>query len=206
MKGEWLPLGVGLLLCVTVLVAVAVLVNFTERAYLKPSESIQILTLVVLVAVTFWYAMSTHRLNRSSDEQAQTGRQALQVALDAEMNTVLPIVAIELQSISNVVGFSYSNIGRGPAIDLNIWLETPSEPSRFERSAGFEISAILGTGVKREDFEPFPEGVEYTTSFSPPLDIIAEYTDIFGRRFRSILRSYDHAKQEFSFQRISDNI
>ena len=124
-------------MCVTVLVAVAVLVNFTERAYLRPSDSIQIFTLIVLVVVTFWYAISTHRMNRSANEQAnaireqaETSKQALQVAVSAQKNAFLPIIKIETSNIqvhtsdsgTHIVEVGMKNIGNGPALHLNVSL------------------------------------------------------------------------------------
>ena len=86
---KWaLVFAISVSLLVALLVALFLLVYFTYPQPLSPSDTIQILTLVVLVIVTAWYAFSTHRINSATSkqaaaitEQARISGEALRVAL-----------------------------------------------------------------------------------------------------------------------------
>ena len=214
MKNSWRALATVLLLLGTSLAAVVVLIFFTERAYLEPGDTVQILTLAVLVAVTFWYAISTHRINSSTDEQAtaireqaDTSRRALEVALDAEKNAVIPIVKLSIGSTSTgavgveQVGATCTNIGRGPALNLRMWLESRPLHATGIRKSSIKPYRALGVNeswdsrwTHRGENEPLP-------SLEKGFYIVAEYSDIFGRGFVSKLfySHYEPTEQGFSF-------
>ena len=211
-KSDWQTSGMGALLCGAILVAGAVLVYFTERAYLKPGDSIQILALIILAAVTLWYAISTHRINKSANEQAiaireqaETSRRALQVALDAEKNAVLPVVTLTTGgsssgSLVTEVNANGSNIGSGPAMNLRIWLESSSGDPAVTHKSSTKPYNVLGVGESRtlrwrhtSEDKPLP-------SFEMGFYVVAEYSDIFGRRFGSrIFSSREDTDHEFTF-------
>ena len=163
-----------LLLGLALLVA---LICYTDPDWLSPGDSIQTMTLVVLVIVTVSYAKSTRKI--------------FEIALDAERNAVSPIISIvaEVTSLDQIL-ISYENIGRGPALNLKIWLESDTK-----KSEGFRTAVGVGQSGQRQWDKS--EGTLPTTSSG--FDIVAEYTDVFRQGFQSklvIVNPYDH---EFFF-------
>ena len=219
MKSDRLALVFGILLCGAVLVAVAALVYFTERAYLKPSDSIQILTLVVLVVVTFWYAISTHSINRSANEQAiaireqaEISRKALEIALNAEKNAVLPIIRVGLgsmaggESTSQEIQGTCSNIGRGPAINLRVWLSYQPEHTQEMVRSRIEATGTLPVGESRNLTWRSESGAGTLPGTRSRFDIVAKYSDIYGRTFESVVRHQNINVHEAFFDAFGDQV
>ena len=160
-----------------------VLIYFTRRELLAPSDTIQIITLIVLVIVTFSYAKSTHKIYG--------------VASNSERNAVFPIVNLTADvTTQDQIRISYQNIGRGPALNLKIWLELDYDgqfgylKSEEMKNRGFR--AALGVGQEGQREWNRSEGVLPTRTSG--IDIVAEYTDVFRQGFQSklvIVNAYD---------------
>ena len=91
------------------------LVHFTESGHLSVGDAIQVLVLIVLVVVTFWYAMSTEKIYRAT--------------LNTELNSSMPIVKLRVVSASeDEVVVEYKNVGRGPALNVRLWMARAHDP------------------------------------------------------------------------------
>ena len=120
--GVWAKYWGKALLCVLLAAVVGVLGILTFCQVLTSSEFIEIFTLVVLVAVTTWYAASTQKIQRAVQDQTKVSRDAVETALRAERNSVMPIV--KLEGHGPYYGFSatasFENVGKGPALGLKL--------------------------------------------------------------------------------------
>lgn len=175
-------------LCVSLAV---VLIYFTKPGFLAIGETIQAIILLVLVCVIFWYAKSTHM--------------RYQVALNAERNTVYPIVKLTTgPNLLNEIWVAYENIGRGPTLNLRVWLEgedigefaylksDSSKNARYCTALG--IGEIGRWGWTHRDGE-LPD-------FASGFDVVASYTDVFQQCFVSRLVVFSPHEQDFSFGRL----
>ena len=203
-------------------IGVALVTCLTLQGLLTLNEGIEIVTLGGLILVTSWYAYSTYGIQRSAAdqvaatwEQAETSRRATEIALSATKNAVLPIVSVGSPGISGTqvapgvvcaetVQIGYKNIGRGPALNLKVWLSYDSE--EFGDYAGSTVKHIdvLGAGQggrcewrSAEESLPLPNQTH-------GYDVIAEFTDIYGRKFRSTLLLINPYDREFSFGQVSE--
>ena len=187
-KCVWRTYMIEVILVFFVLVLLVPLIFFTDRDWLSPSDTIQTITFVVLVIVTGYYAWSTHKIYK--------------VASNAERNAVFPIVSIaaEVTNLDHIV-ISYENIGRGPALNLRIWLEREGEDqfwylkSEAKKNEGFRAAV----GVSRKGRREWDNSEEPLPTLSSGFDIVAEYTDVFGQGFESKLVIVDSNDQEFFF-------
>ena len=206
----------ALVFAISVLLPVAffLLVHFTYPQPLSPSDTIQILTLVVLVIVTAWYAFSTHRINSATSkqaaaitEQARISGEALRVALNAEKNADLPILKIrDSQSVDNI-RTEISNLGRGPALNVRIWLEFHSRHLRKDVKSSVGSLHVIGAGENAEwPWANKSELTELPLSCSSSYRVVAEYTDIYGRKFRSTFRRRGPSSGQFDFCRVDEQI
>ena len=120
--GVWAKYWGKALSCVLLAAVVGVLGILTFCQVLTSSEFIEIFTLVVLVAVTTWYAASTQKIQRAVQDQTKVSRDAVETALRAERNSVMPIV--KLDGHGPYYGFSatasFENVGKGPALGLKL--------------------------------------------------------------------------------------
>ena len=170
------------------LVLAWVLIYFTFPKTLAPSDTIQTITLVVLVIVTVSYAVSTRKIHK--------------VAVNAEMNAVFPIVNLTIDVISqDQIRVSYQNIGRGPALNLRIWLEREcAEQFDYLKSDAMKnkgFVAALGVSQNRQLEWDGSEGELPTRKDG--FDVVAEYSDVFQQGFTSKLQIINSCDQEFSF-------
>ena len=184
----WGNYRIEAILIFCVLVLAGVLIYFTRRETLAPSDTIQTITLVVLVIVTVSYAVSTRKI--------------YEVALNAERNAVFPIVNLTAEAIDqDQIRVSYQNIGRGPALNLRIWLELEYDEQfdylKSEEMKNRGFTAALGVGQDGQLEWDDSEGVLPTRTSG--IDIVAEYTDVFRQGFFSKLHIINHFDQEFSF-------
>ena len=175
-----------LIFCVFVLAGV--LIYFTRRETLAPSDTIQTLTLAVLVIVTVSYAASTRKI--------------YEVALNSERNAVSPIVNLAAKVIDqDQITVSYQNVGRGPALNLRIWLELEYDEQfdylKSEEMKNRGFTAALGVGQDGQLAWDDSQGVLPTRTSG--IDIVAEYSDVFRQGFVSKLQIINPFDQEFSF-------
>ena len=70
------------------------LIIFSYPAFLSPSDTIQSITLILLVIVTISYAKSTHKNYKAAFEQVSATKEAVRVAVDSERNSFAPIVEL----------------------------------------------------------------------------------------------------------------
>ena len=198
-----------------------VLLQYTKPSLLLPGDAIQITALAVLVIVTVWYAFSTHRIQEetakqvsAAREQTEMSRQAVEIALNAEKNSVVPIVKLTVPGMSGtVIGpgkvrsesvrAHYSNIGKGPALNLRVWLRYDPKEFGPEARSNVKLADALGAASGgsfewhlREESLPLPSN-QYSG-----YDIVALYMDIYGQGFRSELTLINERDREFSFGRI----
>jgi len=166
------------------------LIFYTQPGVLDVGDTIQIVTLSVLVVVTISYARSTRKL--------------YDVALNSEANAVFPIITLTVEVVSHGhIEISYQNIGRGPALNLRIWLEREGEESfaylksESEKNMGFHAAV----GVNQDGKRKWDSSGGPLPSRSVGFDVVAEYTDVFRQRFQSKLIIIGIHDQEFSFGR-----
>lgn len=205
----WIPIA----LIAALAVATVVIIYFTVPAPLSSSDALQVVTLIVLVAVTFWYAFSTHSINRAAaeqvaaiQEQAEISRRALKVALDAEQNAVIPIIKISIRQLGDVHGgdglviIHCSNIGRGPALNLRGWPNLKPLTSQEWHKLSHKTRDVLGVGENIEFVWRFALNSQIRSLLRADARIVAEYSDIYGRRFSSTLSFSHSADEEFTFE------
>ena len=198
--------------CIAAAVLICVLVYFTERTPITPGDTIQIITLLVLVVATLWYAFSTARIHRATGEQAEAtrqhadiSRQSLDVALTSERNAVVPIIRLARGGTSSSLGklqsveVQYRNIGKGPALNLRAWLQYQTDASEeYERTAILPAEVV---GV--DEIQTLVWKLSSNTTVLPnspsDYDIVFEYSDIYGQHFSSHLVISNVHESQFSF-------
>ena len=187
-KSVWRTYRIEVILSFLGLVLMAALIYFTDPNWLSPSDTIQTITLVVLVIVTTSYARSTRKI--------------YEVASNAERNAVFPIISMAAEVTDpNQILISYKNIGRGPALNLRIWLELEGEDqfwylkSKTKKNEGFLAAVGVGQCGQRRWYNS--EGPLPTTSSG--FDIVAEYADVFQQGFQSRLVIVSACDQGFHF-------
>ena len=166
--------------------AIVVLIYYTYPASLAPSDTVQTITLIVLVIVTVSYAISTRKM--------------YQVALNAEMNTVAPVVNIEVDfAHDRGIRVIVHNVGRGPALNFRMWLEADDSQFWYLKSDRTKDEAFR-TAVAADQSGPYT----WTNDMGPlpersgGFDIIAQYSDVHHRSFATKLAILDHY-QELSY-------
>lgn len=209
-------------LVLVAVISVALVSCLIRQGHIKLNEGIEIITLVVLVLVTSWYAYSTHGIQRATADQAEASRkqakiskQATEIALNATKNAVLPMIVVGSAGRSGTqtapgvlhvktATVSYSNIGSGPALNLRVWLSYAQE--ELGEHAGSTVKSMDALSAGKEGRFEWREEEE-----SPPLpgqshgyDVVAEYTDIYGREFRSRLNLLSANQRDFSFGHVPE--
>ena len=193
----------------------------TQQGLLTLSEGIEIVTLGVLILVTSWYAYSTYGIQRATAdqvatirEQAEISREATEIALNATKNSVLPIVRVSAAGTSGTqiapgnveaATIEYENIGKGPALNLEVWLRYNDREGLGDCAGSTKKRRnVLAAGeegrcywLKAEESLPLP-GQEYG------YDVVAEYTDIYRRRFRSTLFLLPANQRDFDFGQVPE--
>ena len=179
----WITYRIEAILALLGLALLAALICYIDPDWLSPSDTIQTMTLVVLVIVTLSYSRSTRKI--------------YEVALNAEKNAVSPIISIVAEVTNpHQILISYENIGRGPALNFKIWLELDNDEQfrylKSEEMKNRSFRAALGVGQQGQREWNSSEGVLPTRTSG--IDIVAEYTDVFRQHFQSklvIVNTYD---------------
>ena len=223
-KGRpWRIWSLVIFTCLVALLTIAGLIYFTERDHLKPGDTIQIVTLVILVVVTLWYAISTDRIHSvtakqvaATQEQASASRQqatisekALEATMDAEKNAVMPIIAFARGGTTSTQGriqelrAAYHNIGKGPALNLRVWLNFRTDHSDELERSGIESVDVIGT--EGTGYVEWQRGNNSTVlpETASAYDIVAEFSDIYERHFRCKFSIFNEVDSELSFERIT---
>lgn len=223
-KRPWLVWSVLILSYAIALAFLSSLIYFTKRVPLDPGDTVQIIALVVLVAVTLWYAISTARIHGAnakqvvatqtqatvSREQAQTSRESLEIALNAEKNAVVPIIKLtsrgtsssggELQSIE--VG--YANIGKGPALNLRAWLLFQADYSDEDERTGILPVEVIAVEESNLLLWLRNRNTTLLPASASDFDIVAEYSDIYEQHFCSRLSITPGQDPKFFFGKIPE--
>ncbi len=195
----------------------------TQQGLLTLSEGIEIITLGGLILVTSWYSYSTYGIQRATAdqvattrEQAEISREATEIALNATKNSVLPIVRVGAAGRRGTqiapgnlhveeASINYKNIGKGPALNLEVWLRY-NDLEGLGDCAGStkKRTNVLAAGEEgrcewrlAEESLPLP-------GQSDLYDVVAEYTDIYRRRFRSTLFLNPANQIDFSFRQVPE--
>ena len=210
--------------CGLVVILVAVLVfDIVSLSYLKwqehitLSEGIEINILGVLVVVTIWYAKSTKGIQKATAdqvaatrEQAEISRKATEIALNNTQNAVLPIVRVAPDGGSMTptgrgifyvikAGVRYSNIGKGPALNLKVWLRNMEE-----ETSSIRHTDALGVGEEGRFEWSSEEDNLPVLGVSDEYDVVAEYTDVYRREFSSTSFFLSTGQREFSFRQVPE--
>lgn len=212
-----------LVVLVTIAVLGIVLLScLTRRGHLTLSESIEISILGLLILVTIWYAHSTRGIQRATadqvaatQEQAEISRRATEIALNAAKNAVLPIVEVKfsggietsLESGKVYVidtGVTYRNIGKGPALNLKVWLEYFDDEDGNPVSSHRKYTSVLAVEEEGGCNWHFVEENLPRPSRAYGYTVFAEYTDVYKQVFRSWLNWLPETQTNFSFGQVSE--
>lgn len=194
------------------------LIVFSYPAFLSPSDTIQSITLILLVVVTTSYAKSAHNTYKATSAQVtatkeatEVNRQAVQVAIDSEHNAVAPLINLRLVESTHFMGImsvDYENLGKGPALDLMVWIKGDDEQFHYlqsdaERNRHFRPAIREGETVRCDwsqnmDISP----TQPLPTINSGFDVIAEYTDVFRSRFESKLTVINQFDREFSYRQV----
>ena len=183
---------------------------------LMTSDTIQSILVTILVVTTVVYTRftviytrstesytrSTESYARSTESYARSTHQSYQVALNAEKNAAMPVIALTAEiTRHNMMLVSYQNVGKGPALNLRIWLELAEEKqflylkSDIMKNKGF-CSAV---GVDQSGYLGWSEAEGPLPTPTSGFDIVAEYDDVYQRHLASKLAIINQHDQEFSF-------
>ncbi len=190
-KTVWRSYKIEAVLFIVGLCFSGVLIYYTLPGLLTLSDTIQTITLIFLVIFTVSYAMSTRRI--------------YEIALNAERNAVVPIIDLTAEvTTQDQIRISYQNIGRGPALNLRIWLELEYDKQfeylKSEEMKNTNYRAALGVGQDGDLEWDTSEGILPTRTSG--FDIVAEYSDVFRQRFMSKLVLINPYDQEFNFRKV----
>lgn len=204
--------GVGLLFLGA---CALILIKFTDPDWLSPSDTIQVLVLLVLVMVTYWYAQSTDEMSRTANYTLQTANKSFEVAnkghelaersyalaLNAENNSVLPVIVLDVITANeDQIQISYQNVGKGPALGFRIWLKADDEQFRYLQSDTNKNKWYrTGVGVDQYSECEWTKDNGVLPVRDSGFDVITEYTDAFGRPIVSKLVIYRDNDADFKF-------
>ena len=201
---------------------IALLSYLEWQGHLTLSESIEISILGVLILVTSWYANSTKGIQKATAdqaaatrEQAEISRKATEIALDAAKNAVMPIVKVAFDGGSETtsetgkvcvksMGVAFRNIGKGPALNLRVWLEyfddESGDPVRSHNKY-IDVLAVKENG--RFDWRFVEENLSRPGK-AYGYEVFAEYKDVYKQMFRSCSNWLPGMQSEFSFGRVPE--
>ena len=202
---------------VLVLVALVISSYVTE---LDPSTAVQSFTLVVLVIVTIVYAKATHNMYKetaeqvaSAKEQIEVSKEAVEVAVDSQQDSVVPIIRLNAEKVDQgeiascfdlqQLRITCKNIGNGPALNIQVWLEKVENPD-FEYLPNNSRTYYSAIGVRELEHYDWPKcPISHPLpTHSSGFSIVASYTDISSRRYNSRLDIDNEHDQEFKYIRL----
>ena len=180
------------------LITIGVIVYFTHPGPLAPSDAIQISTLIILVIVTISYASATR-------QQAKASSQAVDIALRTEKDATMPIVRMHWGEYGSGIRIYYRNVGKGPALRVNVWVRHCSEQSEDgDRSSSIQSISVLAVDEDIHRTWRQLDGGLSGLSREDELEALAEYADIHARRFRSRVHIMRDDNDTFYFERIQE--
>ena len=198
-RRDAIQLGVVLLILSVCAITLIQFTDFTNP--LSLSDSIQIVILLVLVMVTYWYAQSTKHMSRTANENFEVTSKSHDLAVEAEKNSVLPVIMLTpLVTSTDQIRISYQNIGMGPALDFRVWikadddwlfgyLSSDASKNRWHQSA---------VGKNQDGQCEWNKEKRVLPTRAEGFNIVTEYNDIFGRCLESVLVINPH-DQKFHF-------
>lgn len=161
----WVPLG-ALAIVGVVLAFLWMTANAADRT------SVAVAGATGLVA---WTAITSAWQAR---RQANATRRTAEIALNAELNSAVPIVDLNATSYDGRIRVELENIGRGPALNLQLWLNHTEAPPL----ARANFTAIGANQSRDYDWQ----GADMPR-LELGLDILAQYEDVHRRVFETRL-------------------
>ena len=166
---------------VVAVLIIVVMVQFTVPQKLTPSDTIQAATIILLLVVTMAYAVSAWK-------QSETSRRAVEVALRAEKNAVMPVVKLEVVTGSpGRFRIRCYNVGKGPALSLLIRGDYDSGDWTDDSTGGRATVALLGASLWEICTVRIPSSSTVDGAMTIGFRFEGHYLDIYGRRFCSVL-------------------
>lgn len=191
-----LPLGIVIVIIAT---AIASTTNIATNAIIAGLTA-------ALVYVTAAYAYFTYEL-------ASISKRTAEIALNAEYNSAAPVISINLSKTSATTtvlaaGKSFSgteywieftNIGKGPSLNLRCWIEEPNQP-QFRNTAYYTTAVAVGSGAAGGVSVPVPNhklGFGY---------IRVQYESIFGVTYESCMMYPTNSAPELKYGKATEKI
>ncbi len=143
------------------------------------------ITTFALIIVTALYGWHTRKMANSSEK-------GLGIAINSMMNghtPVIKLVAVPLIDLSGMTGIklTFKNVGPGPALNLRCWIQHDELP---HLSSDANKSTNIALGTDEDGNYSWPSSLRLP-DFHNGFTVIAQYNDIYGRRFESILEIND---------------
>ncbi len=212
----WSDHNAEVVLAILAVVVFVFLIPITNLDDLTTSDLTQIGTLMVLVVVTVSYAASTHRIEHASKEQVEAtrrqtevSRDAIKIALDSQKDAAMPILEPSPQRWTlrgNTISVPYTNVGRGPALNLIVCVNYESQDRRQsitgtcdEPIPVLSVESVCTLHVK----VPVSDAPTLPKEPVPGFRMVAQYSDIFGREFRFTINETSKGPM-YSLDRLDD--
>jgi len=168
---------IGGVFILAVALAVAYLLNCISF------ETVQAIMLMALVVVTTAYAASVSK-------QTELSRRAIEAAQRSEMNAEKPIVEPEMvmgQDYPERKSIRFYNQGKGPALNLSGRALHRRDYGDVLASSDLMSIPVVGAERTQERTLTF-SGSSNTFLYAPQdLQVEVEYSDVYGRKFRSTI-------------------
>ena len=100
---------------------------------------------------------------------------------------------------------SYKNVGKGPALNLEVRLSYDAEQSGDGAGSTIKRADVLGAGEEGRFVWHLDEESLPLPAQSDEYNVVAEYTDIYRRRFRSTLFLLRADQRDFSFLQVPES-
>lgn len=182
---SWRPIARGCLVAAIVLLATMWLLDVKNILPFDFNKA----ALLVLIFVTFSYAISTEVMARTMVQQRH--------------EAVAPVIELDASGSTNIeVGFL--NVGTGPALNFRCWIEDSQHPHFRSKqhcisrhAVGTSHSDIASTGVIQTGLPNYHLGQGY---------LRAQYEDVFGVPYESCLLFSENALPELKYGRAKEII
>jgi len=192
------------------------------------SDVIQIVLMGLLVVVTGVYAWRTHVISKATEKQAKATREQADASakmaeemraqaehmVNAEFNAVAPVVQLlaadSVTSDMRTVRIYWKNVGKGPALNFQCWIDDPENLQLRNLSKAINRTAVaVDTSTDKGDFSNFVEidtGIEnYRLQYTQAC-IRAQYKSVFGWTYESSLHFPPNAAPELKYGKAKEII
>ena len=145
----------------------------------KATEQASIATTVATFVVALFAVLSAWQARRQADATTR----AVEIAVNTELNSATPVIRLEAVQGGDGIRITYSNIGKGPALMVQIWILHDEFPHLMGAAHRHNEPAF---GVGRDGVHPWTSAVGLP-ELRLGADIVAQYQDVFRRVFESRL-------------------